>query len=57
MLMINNHFAVFQLPGNCSKPKKNAPYTRNLLFIVFWGQETKLHAQKIKKSDAQVGRV
>jgi hypothetical protein len=28
MLMINNHFALFQLPGNLLKNKKCAPYFR-----------------------------
>jgi hypothetical protein len=26
--MINNHFTLFQLPGNLSKTKKSAPYFR-----------------------------
>jgi hypothetical protein len=37
MLMINNHFARFQLPGNLLKTKKNVlpiyVATRNFLFI------------------------
>jgi hypothetical protein len=28
MLMINNHFTLFQLPGNFLKTKKCAPYFR-----------------------------
>jgi hypothetical protein len=37
MLMINNHFTLFQLPGNLPKTKKNvlpiSVATRNFLFI------------------------
>jgi hypothetical protein len=37
--MINNHFALFQLPGNLPKTKKNvlpiSVATRNFLFILF----------------------
>jgi hypothetical protein len=38
MLMINYHFARFQLPGNLLKQKKVLPIsvaTRNFLFILF----------------------
>jgi hypothetical protein len=40
MLMINNHFARFRLPGNLLKTKKNVlpifVATRNFLFICFF---------------------
>jgi hypothetical protein len=36
MLMINNQFARFQLPGNLLKPKKCAPYFRgNTQFPIY----------------------
>jgi hypothetical protein len=35
--MINNHFALFQLPGNFSKTKKCAPYFRgNTQFPIYF---------------------
>jgi hypothetical protein len=37
MLMINNHFAIFQLPGNLLKTKKCAPYFRgNTQFPIYF---------------------
>jgi hypothetical protein len=39
MMMINNHFALFQLPGNLFKTKKVLPIfvaTHNFLFILFF---------------------
>jgi hypothetical protein len=37
MLMIKNHFARFQLPGNLLKTKKCAPYFRgNTQFPIYW---------------------
>jgi hypothetical protein len=37
MLMINNHFTRFQLPGNLLKTKKCAPYFRgNTQFPIYW---------------------
>jgi hypothetical protein len=37
MLMINNHFTLFQLPGNLLKTKKCAPYFRgNTKFPIYF---------------------
>jgi hypothetical protein len=47
MLMINNHFARFRLPGNLLNTKKCAPYFRgNTQFPIYF----LLHGSKIKFS-------
>jgi hypothetical protein len=46
MLMLNNYFARFRLPGNLLKTKKNVlpifVVTRNFLFIYFLASKTNI---------------
>jgi hypothetical protein len=50
MLMINNHFARFQLPGNLLKTKKCAPYFRgNMQFPIYLFFELFFNFQYLNK--------